>query len=166
MRPQSFATTLLASTATVSPEVSRIRDSPQLEPSKTEGRICVRRSPINGKGCFALVLLAARKSFGEFIGEKISAREAGRRVARGGKISICDLDDRWSIDASRSGKPTAFINHSCAPNSFMRVAQGKILFYALRDIPGGEEITLDYTPSQHPGRPCTCRAPGCHGVMR
>jgi len=36
---------------------------------------------------------------------------------------------------------------------------------ALRDIVAGEELTLDYTPSQHPGRPCTCGAARCRGVM-
>ena len=131
-----------------------------------DARLFVRRSQINGKGCFSLVALPARKKFGEFVGEKISAREAKRRIARGGKISICELDHRWSIDASRSGAPTAYINHSCTPNSFSRIAQGRIYFHALRPIEAGEEITLDYTPSQHPGRPCTCGSPGCRGVIR
>lgn len=117
-------------------------------------------------GCFSHVRLPARKKFGEFVGEKINAREARDRVARGGKISICEIDHRWSVDASRSGSPTAFINHSCAPNSFVRVAQGRIWFHALRVIEAGEEVTLDYTPSQHPGRRCTCGSPRCRGVMR
>jgi uncharacterized protein len=133
---------------------------------RKDGRLVVQRSTINGKGCFATVRLPARIKFGEFSGERISAREAGRRVARGGKISICEIDKRWSIDASRSGSPTACINHSCAPNSFSRVAHGRILFYALRSTVPGEEITLDYTPSQHPGRRCTCGSPQCHSVMR
>ncbi|MBA3272423.1 MAG: SET domain-containing protein-lysine N-methyltransferase [Chthoniobacterales bacterium] len=99
------------------------------------------------------------------IGERISNREARRRVARGGKVRICEVDERWSIDANVGGNATAFINHSCAPNCFSRVIHGHMLFFALRDIAAGEELTLDYTPSQHPGRPCTCGAPNCRGVM-
>ena len=123
------------------------------------------KSAINGKGCYAAVAIAARKKVGELIGEKISNREAARRVARGGKVRICELDERWSIDASRGGDATAFINHSCAPNCFSRITRGHMLFFALRDIGVGEEITLDYTPSQHPGRRCTCGAENCRGVM-
>jgi SET domain-containing protein len=35
----------------------------------------------------------------------------------------------------------------------------------LRHIAKGKELTLDYTPSQHPGRPCTCGARSCRGVI-
>ncbi len=129
-------------------------------------QLFIGRSSIHGRGCFSRAHLPARKKFGEFVGEKISAAEAKRRVARGGSITICEIDERWSIDASRCGHPTAFINHSCAPNSFSRVAHGRIFFYALRAIEPGEEITLDYTPSQQPGHPCVCGSPRCRGVMR
>ncbi len=116
-------------------------------------------------GCFSRVQLPARKKFGEFVGEKISAREARARVSRGGRISICEIDRRWSIDASASASPTAFINHSCTPNAYARIAQGRIWFYALRRIEAGEEITLDYRPSQHPDRRCSCGASKCRAVM-
>ena len=123
------------------------------------------KSSINGRGCFAAKPLKRGRKVGELLGERISNREAARRVAKGGKVRICQLDERWSIDASRGGDATAFINHSCAPNCFSRVTCGHMLFFALRDIEPGEEITLDYTPSQHPGRRCTCGAPQCRGVM-
>jgi SET domain-containing protein len=41
-----------------------------------------------------------------------------------------------------------------------------MLFFARRNIAAGEELTLDYTPSQHPGRRCTCGAANCRGVMQ
>ena len=128
-------------------------------------RLVVKKSGINGKGCFAAVTLPARKKVGEFAGERISNREAARRVALGGAVKICEVDDRWSIDASRSRDATAFINHSCAPNCFSRITRGRLLFFALREIRAAEELTLDYTPSQHPGLPCTCGAANCRGVM-
>ena len=133
--------------------------------SKKSRTLEVRKSGINGRGCFALVTLPARRKVGEFAGERITNREAARRVARGGKVKVCEIGDGWSMDASRGGNETAFINHSCAPNCFCRVMHGRLLFFALREIPAGEELTLDYTPSQHPGRPCTCGAANCRGVM-
>lgn len=129
-------------------------------------KLIAGKSPINGRGCFAAVHFKRGKKVGELLGERISNEEAARRVAKGGKIRICELDDRWSIDASRGGDATAFINHSCAPNCFSRVTRGHMLFFALRDIEPGEEITLDYTPSQHPGRRCTCGATTCRGIMQ
>ncbi|MDQ2659247.1 MAG: SET domain-containing protein-lysine N-methyltransferase [Verrucomicrobiota bacterium] len=129
-------------------------------------KLVAGKSGINGRGCFAAIALPARKKVGELLGERISNREAARRVARGGKVRISQLDDRWSIDASRGGDATALINHSCAPNCFSRTTRGHLLFFALRKIITGEEITLDYTPSQHPGRRCTCGAPSCRGVMQ
>jgi len=127
--------------------------------------IAVGKSTINGRGCFAVERLPARRKIGELLGERISNREAARRVAKGGKVHICQLDERWSVDASRGGDATAYINHSCEPNCFSRVMHGRMLFFALRDISPGEELTLDYTPSQHPGRRCTCGAARCRGVM-
>lgn len=135
-------------------------------PPKSTTLLFAQRSGINGKGCFSARPIAARRKVGELLGEKISNREAARRVAKGGKVRICQLDARWSIDASRGGDASAFINHSCEPNCFSRTTRGHLLFFALRHIRAGEEITLDYTPSQHPGRRCTCGASNCRGVMR
>lgn len=132
----------------------------------TNAPLVAKKSRINGQGCYAAVSFRVRQKVGELVGEKIGNREAARRVAEGGKVRICQLDDQWSIDASRDGDATAFINHSCAPNCFSRVSKGHMLFFALRAIRVGEEITLDYTPSQHPGRRCTCGADNCRGIMR
>lgn len=134
--------------------------------TKGAGTLLVKKSGIDGKGCFAAVKLSARRKVGEFAGERISNREAARRVARGGKVMICEVGDHWSVDASRGGNATAYINHSCAPNCFSRTTHGRLLFLSLREIQAGEELTLDYTPSQHPGLPCTCGAANCRGVMR
>ena len=57
-------------------------------------QLLIRDSPINGLGCFAAVPIAPHKKIGEFLGEKITAREARARVARGGKISICEANHR------------------------------------------------------------------------
>ncbi len=105
--------------------------------------LVAKKSGSNGRGCFAAADLPARRKVGELRGERISNREAARRVARGGKVRICQLDDRWSIDASVGGDATALINHSCDPNCFSRTTRGHMLFFARRAIAAGEELTLE-----------------------
>jgi len=63
--------------------------------------LLARKSSINGPGCFAAVAFARWKKVGELIGERIPNRVARSRVARGGKVRICEIDRDWSIDASR-----------------------------------------------------------------
>src|SRR5450432_1892424 len=103
----------------------------------------VRQSPIHGRGCFATTNFKRRRKIAEYTGERITNAEARRRAKRH-ILRICAIDHRWSLDGSRGGNGTHYINHSCAPNAFMQTMHGHILFLALRDISPGEEITIDY----------------------
>ena len=86
---------------------------------------------------------------------------AGKR-----RIRICDLDEQVSIDASDGGDATAFINHSCRPNLFMRVTRGHALLFALQPIRPGDELLLDYGLSHHDGnRRCRCGTNRCRGAI-
>src|SRR6476619_7913220 len=110
----------------------------QLAPGLT-----IQRSAIHGKGCFATKPFAARTKIAEYAGERISNAEANRRAHRK-TLRICAINNRWSVDGSRGGNGTHYINHSCQPNAFMKIVCNHILFIALRDIQPGEEITIDY----------------------
>ena len=126
------------------------------------GSLYVASSAIDGRGCFAGAAFHRGEKVAELAGARISRREARRRLAGKRRIRICDLDDRVSIDASVGGDATAFINHSCRPNLFMRVTRGHALFFALRPINAGDELLLDYGESHHAGtKRCHCGAPGC-----
>lgn len=49
----------------------------------------------------------------------------------------------------------ATINHSCGPNAFAFVEEGKIHVRSLREISAGEEVTISYpgpTPDANPRR--------------
>jgi SET domain-containing protein len=71
-----------------------------------------------------------------------------------------------SIDGSRWGNGTHYINHSCQPNCYMKILYNHILFYALRDIHPGDEITLDYVMTLHSDKKrCTCGAENCRGTI-
>ncbi len=103
--------------------------------------LSIQKSPINGKGCFATVYFPHRRKIAEYTGERIPDREAQRRAHRA-KLRICDVDGVWSIDGSRGGNGTHYINHSCEPNAYVRTIHGHVVFFALRDIHPGEEITV------------------------
>src|SRR5204863_6194165 len=101
------------------------------------------------------------KKIAEYTGERITSAEANRR-ARRRVLRICAIDSRWSLDGSRRGNGTHYINHSCAPNSYMKILYGHIQFYALRDIHPGEEITIDYESTLHSDKKrCYCGAKTC-----
>jgi SET domain-containing protein len=132
----------------------------QLAPGLT-----IQRSAIHGKGCFATKPFQARKKIAEYAGERITNAEANRRAHRK-TLRICAINNRWSLDGSRGGNGTHYINHSCAPNAFMKILYKHILFIALRDIEPGEEITIDYETTLHPDtKRCICGARSCRGTI-
>lgn len=124
------------------------------------------RSYIQGAGLFTNSPLRARKKIGEYAGEKISVREGRRRAKKQRHITIVEVSDRVAIDGSVGGGPFQFINHSCTPNVYIRIAYGRAEFYALRNIRAGEELTMDYGESHHDGKVrCFCRSPACRGFL-
>lgn len=126
----------------------------------------VFESAIDGRGAFAGEPIPARRKIGELRGESISVREARARARRQRRIMIVELSARRAIDASRSEDPLRYTNHSCRPNAVLRIRQGRVEFYALRDIAPGEEITADYGETHHAGTlACRCGAPGCAGWL-
>lgn len=128
--------------------------------------LAVRPSTIHGRGCFATVAFRRRRKIAEYTGTRISNAEAVRLGRARRVVRICGVDDRWSIDGSRGGNGTHYINHSCRPNAFLQTFGSRLLVLALRDIRAGEEITVDYVDTDHPDtKRCTCRAPGCRGTL-
>jgi len=125
----------------------------------------IKPSSIHGRGCFATVPFRRRHKIAEYTGEKISNAEARRRAHRK-MLRICEVNSRWSLDGSRGGNGTHYINHSCAPNAFMQILYDHILFIALRDIEPGEEITIDYESTLHSDdKRCICGAATCRGTI-
>lgn len=119
-------------------------------------------SLIEGLGCFAAVHFYRHQLIAEYVGEKITIAEAERRRREPGRKSICDVDREWSIDGSRGGNGTQYINHSCDPSCYLAVLRGRMFLYALRDIEPGEEITAEYLYElELEGRTCKCHSSVC-----
>ena len=127
--------------------------------------LAIQNSAIEGRGCFSTASFKRWRKIAEYTGERISTKEAKRRAGRR-RLRICAVDDRWSLDGSRGGNGTHYINHSCTPNAFMKILYGHILFIALRDIKPGEEITIDYESTLHSDtKRCSCGANSCRGTI-
>src|SRR5215472_5816901 len=120
------------------------------------------KSSIDGTGLFATASIRARKKLGECTGERISLREARRRVKGLKKIAIVEMDKGAVDESGRGGGPFRYINHSCDPNSYIRIAYNRVEFYTRRAIKAGEELTCDYGATQHNGTlPCQCNSQNC-----
>ena len=137
---------------------------PPADPQKF--RVDVKPSAIDGQGAFAAEAIPARRKIGEIRGEAISVPEARQRARGLARIMIVEVSERRAIDASRSTDPLRFTNHSCAPNAVMRIRQGRVEFYAMRDVVPNEELTVNYGQSHHEGRlTCRCGAARCAGRL-
>jgi SET domain-containing protein len=150
-------------TPTPAPAAPRVRGVPA-DPQKFA--VQVMPSRIDGQGAFAAEAVPARRKIGEIRGEPISVREARRRAKGQQRIMIVELSETRAIDATHSTDPLRYTNHSCRPNAVLRIRQGRVEFYAMRDIAPGEEITVNYGETHHEGKlACRCGAPGCIGAI-
>ncbi|HWP24132.1 MAG TPA: SET domain-containing protein-lysine N-methyltransferase [Candidatus Binatia bacterium] len=140
-------------------------------------RFAVRRSPIHGRGVFALVKIRKGARIVEYKGERISHEEADQRYAKLHEHSphtmLFTVDDEIVIDATRKGNSARWINHSCAPNCEVVDEDRRIFIEARRDIAPGEELTYDYnlqigephTAAAKRAHACFCGAKRCRGTM-
>jgi hypothetical protein len=140
-------------------------------------RIAVRRSPIHGRGVFALRHIPKGTRIVEYKGELITDAEADRRYSRIHENSphtmLFSVDDGLVIDATRRGNSARWVNHACAPNCEIDEKNHRIFIQALRAIRPGEELTYDYnlqigekhTKSAKREHACQCGSRRCRGTM-
>ena len=126
----------------------------------------VSKSKIHGNGCYAATSMNAKRKIGSLSGKIISKREGRLKVRDQPSISLVELWNGKSLDASENSNELRYINHSCQPNTYMRTFNNHVEFYTLRKIKLGEELTCNYGLTHHDGnRTCTCGASGCKGFL-
>jgi len=138
-------------------------------------KVLVKPSDIHGHGAFAEENILKDDFIIEYTGTLVNEKEADAREALYQANSMdrdymmCVAENNY-VDATIGGSEARFINHSCNPNaiSVTEVANGEyhVNIYALRNIPKGEEICMDYMlRSTDPGTQisCSCGAGGCSG---
>ena len=125
----------------------------------------VRSSPIQGRGLFACLNLPGRRKLGEISGRLVRLPQARKDIERAERIYFIELTDKWALECSE-GNQFKHLNHSCSPNSYLRIIDKRVEVYTLRPIKRGEELTVDYGETPHKGgMHCECGASNCRGKL-
>lgn len=130
-------------------------------------KTCKRSSSIEGRGLFARETIRA----GEIVAIKggvIMDREMYLRLRDEISPAEIQIEDDLFIgptDADGIDANMLHLNHSCDPNVGVR---GQVTFVAMREIPVGTELTIDYAMID--GDPeermeCGCGADQCRGTI-
>lgn len=144
---------------------------------RTSPWIQVRNSKIHGKGVFAAKRIPKGTRIIEYIGERISYKEADDRYAdhdpNDNHTFLFIVDRKTVIDGGRKGNAARYINHSCDGNCESAIAERRVFIDAARDIAKGEELGYDYEIGRDKSDPpnvdeiyaCRCGSPKCRGTM-
>jgi uncharacterized protein len=137
----------------------------------------LRRSKIQGRGAFATRPIKKGTRIIEYVGERISHKEADKRYDDSGMgrhhTFLFSVGRSMVIDAAVGGNDARFINHSCAPNCEAIDDKQRIYIEAIRDIAEGDELTYDYAYERDGTEDeeweklyvCKCGAPTCRGTI-
>lgn len=140
-------------------------DEPRIDNTATAFRLEARPSPIHRFGVFSAQVIPQNVRVIEYTGERIGYSEAERRRERPYLYLLWVAPGRL-IDGAVAGSGAEFINHSCAPNVAVDIAEGQVFFVSLREIAVGEELLLDYrVGGDAPPMPCRCGAESCRGFL-
>ncbi|MFQ5474637.1 MAG: SET domain-containing protein [Candidatus Nanoarchaeia archaeon] len=137
----------------------------------------VRRSKIHNNGIFAVKDIPKGAYIIEYVGEKITKKEAEKRGQKTleeaekngskGGFYLFSLNSRYDIDGDVDWNTAKWINHSCNPNCEALDDDGHIWIVALRNIKMGEELSYDYgcDLEDYESHPCRCGSPNCVGYI-
>lgn len=123
------------------------------------------KSAIHGVGVHTLANLPARKKIGELTGPLLPLRVARKLVRDQERIFMVEIDDRWALDCS-GGSALGHVNHSCAPNCYLRIIGKRVEMYTSRRVRANSELTIDYVETPHAkGMTCVCGNERCRGRL-
>ncbi|MEK7659873.1 MAG: SET domain-containing protein [Patescibacteria group bacterium] len=128
----------------------------------------VRRTKHKGRSIHATADIPAGTIIGDYMG-KIIRPEEEDEIGRG--LYCMYYSEVATIEADKFADGIHLVNHSCTPNCGMFTFERHCLYYAMRKIFKGEEITIHYAISgpDEECSPCThkcvCDSPMCLGTM-
>lgn len=141
-----------------------------------KSNVYLARSRIQGLGLYAARDIEKCTMVIEYIGTIIRSEVANRKErlyeSQNRGVYMFRIDNDFVIDATITGGPARYINHSCAPNCITEVVtiekENKIIISSCRRIQRGEELSYDYKfdfeDDQHK-IPCHCGAVNCRKWM-
>lgn len=130
----------------------------------------VKKTKNKGRGVFAKKEIKTKTIIGEYTGTKVKIEEYDLEKDKIG-LYLMFLNDKYAIYPDLTKVDIHLINHSCEPNCWIVNHNGKVYFFALRDIKVGEELTISYLlpPKDKTCNPCPhnckCGSKNCTGIM-
>ena len=123
-----------------------------------------------GKGIFVKQDIPAGTVIGDYTGRVIHPEDEDT-VESGGHFYLMYYHDHASIYPDLKKPGIHLLNHSCTPNTWMYTYRGHTLYFTIRKIFKGEELTVSYllSPQDKECKPCThmchCDAIICFQTM-
>lgn len=122
-----------------------------------------------GLGIFTKEPICAGTVIGDYLGKIIKTAEYDLENDKKG-LFLMYFSDKASIFPDLDSPGIHLLNHSCVPNCWIYMYCGHTLFFALRKINPGEELTISYLLSPDDDcRSCThicmCESVHCTGTM-
>src|SRR5581483_9972728 len=130
----------------------------------------VKKTKKKGLGVFATKDIEAGTVIGDYLGKIIHPDKEDDYEKKHGFYSMY-YHTKASIFPNPKSLGIHLINHSCAPNSWMYTYKGHTLYFSIRKIFKGEEITISYLlgPQDTDCAPCTdickCGSFNCSQTM-
>lgn len=129
----------------------------------------IRKTKEKGVGVFAKKAIGAGTIIGDYLGKVIKTAQYDLEKDKKG-LYLMYYTDRASIYPNLKNPGIHLLNHSCTPNCWIYIYCGHTLFFALRNIKPGEELTISYLLSPKADcNPCThtckCASQFCTGTM-
>ncbi len=104
----------------------------------------IKTTEKKGRGVFAKKDINPGTIIGDYLGRVLKTAEE-TIYEKDDELYLMYYHDRASIYPTDIKKPGIhLINHSCTPNCWMYTYRGHTLFFALRHIFAGEELTVSY----------------------
>ena len=130
----------------------------------------VKKTLKQGLGVFATKKIKLGTVISDYLGKIIRNADYDMDLDKKG-LYLMYYDDQKSIYPDLSKPGPHLINHSCSPNCWIYIYYGHTLFFALKDIDPGEELTISYLlfPNEGTCNPCThicsCGSKTCNKTM-
>ncbi|MEK7597976.1 MAG: SET domain-containing protein-lysine N-methyltransferase [Patescibacteria group bacterium] len=130
----------------------------------------VKKTRERGYGVFSKKEIKAGTVISDYLGKIINIAEYDLENDKKG-LYLMYLTDQASIYPDLTKPGPHFLNHSCKPNCWIYIFHGHTLFFALRKIKPGEELTISYllSPKDETCKPCIhdckCGSKFCTGTM-
>lgn len=128
----------------------------------------VKSTNEKGRGIFARKDIKAGTILGDYLGKIV--KWSSDEVDEDEGLYLMYYHDQASIYPEHKKEGIHLLNNSCTPNCWMYTYRGHTLFFALRDIFKGEELTISYLLDPQDNckdctHQCMCKSDFCIGTM-